>query len=136
MRSKGAWLAGGRNDLATCGYSGAAAPSFIGAAMRSTARNGSFGHALSVLEGCVVGGFCVAATLAKRSSNAVNPVAGKAMALFRRLFIEAVTISACLSSRKSRAGPFNPPSGKIPPAAKSAPLTLRPRRPTAAYSYE
>lgn len=50
----------------------------------------------------------------------------KAMALLRRLFIEAVTIPACLSSRKSRAGPFNPPSEKISPAVKSAPLTLRP----------
>ena len=136
MRSKGAWLAGGWIDLSACGYSGAAAPSFIGAAMPSTARNGSFGHALSVLEGRVVGGFRVAATPAKPSSDAVNSMAGKAMALFRRLFIEAVTIPACLSSRKSRAGPFNPPSGKISPAAKSAPLTLRPRRPTAAYSYE
>lgn len=96
MWSKGAWLAGGRNDLATCGYSGAAAPSFIGAAMRSTARDGSFGHARSVLEGCVAGSFRVAATLAKPSSDAVNSMAGKAMALIRRLFIEAVTIPACL----------------------------------------
>jgi hypothetical protein len=60
------------------------------------------------------------------SSHAVNSVAGKAMALLRQLFIEAVTIPACLSSRKSRAGPFNPLFAKISPAAKSAPLTLRP----------
>ena len=70
--------------------------SFIGAAMPSTARSGSFGHALSVLEGRVVGGFRVAATPAKPSSDAVNSMAGKAMALFRRLFIDAVTIPACL----------------------------------------
>jgi hypothetical protein len=86
--------------------------SFIAAAMPSTAR--------------VVGDFRVVATPVKPSSDAVNSVTGKAMALLRRLFIEAVTIPACLSSRKSRAGPFNPPSGKISPAAKSAPLTLRP----------
>ena len=100
--------------------------SFIAAAMPPTARSGSFGHALGALEGCLVGGFRVAATPANRSSHPVNSVAGKAMALLCRMFIEAVTIPACLSSRKSRAGPFNPPSGKISPAAKSAPLTLRP----------
>ncbi|WP_199257913.1 hypothetical protein [Paracoccus binzhouensis] len=81
---------------------------------------------LSAVEARVVGGFRVVVTPAKPSSDAVNSVAGKAMALLRQLFIEAVTIPACLSSRKSRAGPFNPPSGKISPAAKSAPLTLRP----------
>lgn len=100
--------------------------SFIGAAMPSTARSGGFGHALSTIAARVVGGFRVIVTPAKPSSDAANSVAGKAMALLRRLFIEAVTITACLSSRKSRAGPFNPPSGKISPAAKSAPLTLRP----------
>jgi len=100
--------------------------SFIGAAMPSTARSGGFGHALGTVESRVVGGFRVVAIPAKPSSDAVNLVAGKAMALLRRLFIEAVTIPACLSSRKSRAGPFNPPSGKISPAAKSAPLTLCP----------
>jgi hypothetical protein len=78
------------------------------------------------VEGRVVGGFRVVSTPAKPSFDAVNSVAGKAMVLLRRLSIEAVTIPACLSSRKSRAGPFNPPSGKISPAAKSAPLTLRP----------
>ncbi|MET4702104.1 hypothetical protein ABIE65_005156 [Constrictibacter sp. MBR-5] len=100
--------------------------SFIAAAMPSTARSGSFGHARRAVEGRVVGDFRVVATPVKPSSDAVNSVTGKAMALLRRLFIEAVTIPACLSSRKSRAGPFNPPSGKISPAAKSAPLTLRP----------
>jgi len=100
--------------------------SFIAAAMSSTARSGSFGHARGAVEGRVVGGFRVVTIPAKPSSDAVNSVAGKAMALLCRLFIEAVTIPACLSSRKSRAGPFNPPSGKISPAAKSARLTLRP----------
>ena len=100
--------------------------SFIGAAMTSMAWSGGFGHALGTVESRVVGGFRVAATPAKPLSDAVNSVAGKAMALLRRLFIEAVTIPACLSSRKSRAGPFNPPSGKISPAAKSASLPLCP----------
>eukprot|EP00873_Tetraselmis_striata_P003563 jgi/Tetstr1/423827/TSEL_014453.t1 len=104
----------------------ASGASFIAAAMPSTARSGSFGHARRAVEGRVVGDFRVVATPVKPSSDAVNSVTGKAMALLRRLFIEAVTIPACLSSRKSRAGPFNPPSGKISPAAKSAPLTLRP----------
>jgi hypothetical protein len=81
---------------------------------------------LGTVEDQVVGGFRVVVTPAKHSSDAVNSLAGKAMAPLRWLFIEAVTIPACLLSRKSRAGPFNPPSGKISPAAKSAPLTLRP----------
>lgn len=43
-----------------------------------------------------IGGFRVDVTPTKPSSDAVNWVAGKAMALLRRLFIEAVTIPACL----------------------------------------
>ena len=53
--------------------------------------NDLVGHARSVVEGRVVGGFRVAATPAKPSSDAVNAAAGKAMALLRRLFIKAVT---------------------------------------------
>ena len=118
--------AGGRIGLAACGYSGA--PVRVSSARRCHQRRGAGALDMprGAVEGRVVGGFRVVATSAKPSSDSVNSVAGKAMALLRRLFIEAVTIPACLSSRKSRAGPFNPPSGKISPAAKSAPLTLRP----------
>ena len=126
MRSKGARHAGGPIGLVACGYSSAPAP--VSLVQRCRQRRGA--RALDMpwgaVEGRVVGGFRVVATPAKRSSDAVNSSAGKAMALLRQPFIEAVTIPACLSSRKFRAGPFNPPSGKISPAAKSASLPLRP----------
>lgn len=124
MRSNGARHAGGRISLAACGYGGAPAP--VSSPRRCRQRRAAGALDMLGVEGQVVGSFRVASTPAKLSFDAVNSVAGKAMALLRRLSIEAVTIPACLSSRKSRAGPFNPPSGKISPAAKSAPLTLRP----------